>query len=206
MATIQSGVESRPVFGLIALARGQIIVLFALSVTSNILMLTGSVFMLQVYDRVLPSRSTDTLIALTTLVIVLYGFYALIEWIRARMAIRLGGLIHDRFAQSLFQAAVRLRLVSTQAGRVNPIHDLDVLRAFISGPGPIGSARSALDSHICNGRVHAASLAWRVYIGGGVLIAGLLVINEPAFASPGQCNHGRRHRARWPDQRCGNER
>ncbi|RYG79537.1 MAG: type I secretion system permease/ATPase, partial [Alphaproteobacteria bacterium] len=134
---MQHAIGARPVGDLIRMARGQIIVLFGLSVTSNILMLTGSVFMLQVYDRVLPSRSIPTLVALTGLVVVLYGFYALIEWIRSRMAGRLGGLVHDRFAERLFPATVRPHLRSGYGPRANPIHDLDVVRHFISGPGAI---------------------------------------------------------------------
>ncbi|WDR06236.1 type I secretion system permease/ATPase [Devosia rhodophyticola] len=188
METIQRGAESRPVLDLVKMARAQIFVLFALSVTSNLLMLTGSVFMLQVYDRVLPSRSTDTLIALTTLVIVLYGFYALIEWIRARMAVRLGGLIHDRFAQALFQAAVRLKLVSGHAGRVNPINDLDVLRMFVSGSGPIALLDLPWIPIYLAVSFFLHPLLGAFTLGGGVVIAGLLVINElhsrrPALAT-----------------------
>src|SRR5690606_40625613 len=92
------------------LARGHIVVLFLLSVTSNILMLTGSIFMLQVYDLVIPSRSAETLVALTALIVVLFAFYSAIEWIRARMAGRIGGLLHDRLAERLFPLTMRMRI------------------------------------------------------------------------------------------------
>ncbi|WP_281175176.1 type I secretion system permease/ATPase [Devosia epidermidihirudinis] len=170
---------------LIGLARGQIVVLFALSVTSNLLMLTGSVYMLQVYDRVLPSRSIDTLLALTALVVVLYGFYALIEWVRARMAIRLGGMIHDRFAAQLFPLTVRLKLSGGDNGRPNPMHDLDIVRLFVSGPGAI----SLLDIPWVPIYVALAfflhPLLGAFTLAGGVVIAGLLVINELHSRRPG---------------------
>lgn len=151
-------------------------------------MLTGSVFMLQVYDRVLPSRSNATLVALTGLVVVLYAFYALIEWIRARMASRLGGMIHDRLARKLFPATVRLKLAGSPALRANPIHDLDVVRLFVSGPGAI----SLLDVPWVPIYLALAFFLHPILGGfatiGGVVIAGLLVINElhsrrPAMAT-----------------------
>ena len=52
---------------------------------SNILMLTGAFFMLQVYDRVLPSRSVPTLVALAILVAVLFAFLAILDMIRSRI-------------------------------------------------------------------------------------------------------------------------
>src|SRR6187549_3027096 len=96
----------------IAACRSTFIAVFLFSGMSNILMLTGSIFMLQVYDRVLPSRSVPTLVALTVLAAMLYGFYALIEWIRARMAARLGGLVHEQLSRDVFQSAVRQKLMS----------------------------------------------------------------------------------------------
>lgn len=178
MKPFEHGIGLKPVGDLIGLARSQIIVLFALSVTSNILMLTGSVFMLQVYDRVLPSRSIDTLVALTLLVVVLYGFYALIEWIRARMANRLGGLIHDRLAERLFPLTVRLKLAGGHAARTSPMQDLDVVRLFVSGPAAI----SLLDVPWVPIYVALAFFLHPVLgtftLAGGAIIAGLLVINE----------------------------
>lgn len=185
MTTIPHGVATKPVSDLLHLARGQIVVLFALSVTSNILMLTGSVFMLQVYDRVLPSRSIPTLLALTGLVVLLYGFYALIEWIRSRMAIRLGGLVHDRFAKTLFQTAIRLKLLGGQGLRANPIHDLDILRQFISGPGPISLLDLPWIPIYLAFAFFLHPLLGTFTLVGGVLIAGLLVINELHSRRPG---------------------
>lgn len=60
------------------------------SLIINLLMLTGPLFMLQVYDRVLTSRSVLTLIALTALVAGLYGFMGLLEFIRSRVLSRVG--------------------------------------------------------------------------------------------------------------------
>lgn len=121
---------------LLRLARGPLWVLFGLSIMSNMLMLTGSVFMLQVYDRVLPSRSVSTLLALTALVLVLYGFYALIEWVRARMAVRLGALLHEKLAIPLFEAAIRQRPLALRL-ESDPVRDLDTVEQFASGMGPI---------------------------------------------------------------------
>jgi ATP-binding cassette subfamily C protein PrsD len=183
---MKPGPRARPWTDIIGPARGYIGVLFALSVTSNILMLTGSVFMLQVYDRVLPSRSVSTLVALTMLVVVLYAFYALIEWIRSRMASRLGGLVHERLARVLFPATVRLKLQGAPGMRANPVHDLDVVRLFIAGPGAI----SLLDLPWVPLYLALAFLLhpWlgTLALCGGLLIAGLLVINELHSRGPAQ--------------------
>ena len=163
---------------MVKFARMPIAVLFGLSITSNILMLTGSVFMLQVYDRVLPSRSIPTLVALTVLVSVLYGFYAFIEWIRARMASRLGGLLHERLSVPLFQASVKQKLFAGYGAGPDPIRDLDSLEQFASSMGPI----SLLDlpwMPIYLGLTFVLHpLLGLIALAGAVTICGLLVVNE----------------------------
>jgi ATP-binding cassette subfamily C protein len=57
---------------------------------SNVLLLTGAFFMLQIYDRVLPSRSVPTLVALAILVAILFGALAIIDLIRSRILVRIG--------------------------------------------------------------------------------------------------------------------
>ncbi|MBK8085200.1 MAG: type I secretion system permease/ATPase [Devosia sp.] len=103
-----------------------------LSAASNLLLLTGPLFMLQVYDRVLPSRSIPTLVALTVLVGGLYGFYALVEWMRARIANRVGAFVEETLSPWLLGAIAR----NSGRGRIDPMRDLDSVRGFLSGPGP----------------------------------------------------------------------
>ena len=57
---------------------------------ANLLMLTGPLFMLQVYDRVLTSGSMPTLLALALLAAVLFGLYGFLEFIRSRLLVRVG--------------------------------------------------------------------------------------------------------------------
>ena len=70
----------------------------AFSGVSNILMLTGSFFMLQVYDRVLPSRSIPTLIALLALAVVLYAFQGALDLIRVALAFVSAAILMKRLA------------------------------------------------------------------------------------------------------------
>ncbi|MDB5560941.1 MAG: type secretion system ATPase [Hyphomicrobiales bacterium] len=160
--------------------------LFGLSLVSNLLMLTGSIFMLQVYDRVLPSRSLPTLVALTLLAAALYGFYALIEWIRARIAARLGGLIDERLSGPLFEASVRQKLRPQPGINSDPVRDLDSLRQFVSGMGPI----SLLDLpwmpiYLALAFLLHPMLGW-LATAGAVVISALLVVNELHSRRPAQ--------------------
>jgi ABC-type protease/lipase transport system fused ATPase/permease subunit len=72
----------------------------------NILMLTGSFFMLQVYDRVLPSRSVPTLIGLGILAGALFAFQGLLEVIRSRILMRVAEYLDVRLSPRVYQAAI----------------------------------------------------------------------------------------------------
>jgi PrtD family type I secretion system ABC transporter len=111
--------------------------LFLLSLVSNLLMLTGPLFMLQVYDRVLASRSLPTLAVLTALVCALYAFYALIEAMRGRMAIRIGNLVEKDLGGPLLAASVYMKMTLGTPPGVDALRDNDLLRQFVSGPGPM---------------------------------------------------------------------
>src|ERR1700750_1257245 len=117
--------------------RGALTAVAVYSGAINVLMLTGSLFMLQVYDRVLPSHSVPTLVALLIIVVVLYAAQGLLDMIRARIMVRIGRSLDDGLSGSVFSAVVRLPL---QAGGkptgLQPLRDLDHLRAFLSSSGP----------------------------------------------------------------------
>ena len=123
-----------------ALARRTTLPLVALGVLSlvaNLLVLTGPLFMLQVYDRVLASRSVPTLVALFALVAATFAFLALIDVIRSRMAARFGVALEASASADVFRVALRQSLTPLGVGRSDPVRDLDTVRQYIGGPGPL---------------------------------------------------------------------
>jgi hypothetical protein len=97
--------------------------LAAFSGLSNLLMLTGSFFMLQIYDRVLPGRSIPTLIALLLLAIVLYAFQGGLDLVRSRIGVRIGRYFDECSGRG------------GDGDGLQPLRDLDQLRSFLSGGG-----------------------------------------------------------------------
>jgi ATP-binding cassette, subfamily C, bacterial PrsD len=105
---------------------------------SNILMLTGALFMLEIYDRVLPSRSVPTLVALLLLAAGLYAAQGVIEAIRSRILVRIGQSLDDAMSLRVYDAIVRLPLkIGGKGDGTQPIRDLDTVRGFLSGAGPL---------------------------------------------------------------------
>ncbi|SFG49310.1 type I secretion system permease/ATPase [Methylobacterium gossipiicola] len=103
----------------------------------NVLTLTGSFFMLEVYDRVIPARSIPTLIGLGGLALALFLFQGVIEIIRSRVLARIGCSLDERVAPRVFDAVVRYPLKSPAGGDgLLPLRDLDQIRNFLSGLGP----------------------------------------------------------------------
>jgi len=176
--SVAASAEPLSLADVLGLARNYVGVLFLLSVVSNVLMLTGSIFMLQVYDLVLPSRSGETLLALTALVALLFGFYALIEWIRARMAGRIAGLLHDCLAERLFPLTMQMRVRQSHASLTNPIQDLDLVRHFVAGAGAISLLDVPWVPIYLALAFYLHPLLGTLGLVGGLMMTGLLVLNE----------------------------
>ena len=103
----------------------------------NILMLTGPIFMLQVYDRVLASGSVPTLVVIGILAMVLYVFYGILEGIRGRILARLGQRVDARLSGIVYKVSNSLPVrLGRKAAQLRPVQDLDTIRQFLSGPGP----------------------------------------------------------------------
>ena len=101
----------------------------------NLLMLTSSLFMLEVYDRVLPSRSVPTLVGLSILAAILMTFQALLEITRGRLLVRIGSRLDGRLSPRVYDAVVRTRSKPGTDGQ-QPVRDLDTIRSFLSSTGP----------------------------------------------------------------------
>src|SRR5262249_61641823 len=100
-------------------------------------MLTGSLFMLQVYDRVLPSRSVPTLVALGALALALFAFQGFLDMARARILVRIGTFLDEKLSARIYDAVARLPLrTQARSDGIQPVRDLDQIRGFLSGLGP----------------------------------------------------------------------
>jgi ATP-binding cassette subfamily C protein len=109
----------------------------AMSCIINLLYLTGSIFMLEVYDRVLPSRSVPTLIGLIILATGLYLAQGVLDLIRGRILGRIGTALDESLNARVFDTIVRLPLIV--GGRnegLQPLRDLDNVRSFLGSQGP----------------------------------------------------------------------
>lgn len=114
-----------------------IVAIALISGVVNLLALTGPLFMLQVYDRVLSSRSIPTLLALAGIAAVLYGFQALLDLLRSRILLRLGERFDARLSRRIYDIVLAGPLRSRQAGDgLQPVRDLDSVRGFLGSQGP----------------------------------------------------------------------
>ena len=155
------------------------------SALTNVLALTGSLFMLQVYDRVLPSKSIPTLIALALFVVSLYGFQALLELIRTRLLVRIGHSFDATLTERVYNSVLKLPLKAPRGPEgLQPIRDLDVIRSFLTGSGP-----GALFDLPWMPFYLALCFAFHFYIGltatvGAIIIIGLTVLTEALSRAP----------------------
>lgn len=126
-----------PLTAAISQWRGALVAIAVLSGALNLLTLASSLYMLEIYDRVLPSRSIPTLVGLTLLIVMLYVFYALFDILRGRLLLRIGCALDEGLNGKVFQAILSGPLQARNAGEgLQPMRDLDQVRGFLSGSGP----------------------------------------------------------------------
>lgn len=101
----------------------------------NILVLVPSLYMLQVYDRVLASRSEETLLMLTSIVGVLFITMGLLEFIRSRILVRLGNRIDIHFSGRIFDSIFALANKYPSQATTQAISDMTHIRQFMTGSG-----------------------------------------------------------------------
>lgn len=132
----QTGEQTRELSKALSESRGIFLHLAAFSFFVNLLMLTGPLYMLQVYDRVLMSQSVETLVALTLLVLVLYVALAFLEWVRSQLFNEASSGFEDVLGDRAGEAALHLGLSRGGVGSDKPLRDLRTIRRFLSGPAP----------------------------------------------------------------------
>jgi len=101
----------------------------------NLLMLVPPLYMLQLYDRVITSRSEDTLIMLTLLVVVLFITMSLLEIVRSKILIRIGNKLDSILSQRVFDSLFELANKHPGKATSMPLNDLTQVRQFMTGNG-----------------------------------------------------------------------
>ncbi|MGO1344038.1 type I secretion system permease/ATPase [Chromohalobacter japonicus] len=101
----------------------------------NLLMLVPPLYMLQVYDRVISSRSEDTLLMLTLVVVFLFCVMGGLEFIRSRILVRVGNRLDTQINERLYSAMFRRGVLTAGQQTAQPLSDLTNLRQFLTGNG-----------------------------------------------------------------------
>ena len=117
-----------------AACRGAFLALGGFSALVNLLMLTAPLYMLQVFDRVLTSQSTDTLLALSLLALVALLTLAALETVRSLALVRIGNWLDTRLSRFIMQASITGALERSAGASVQGLRDLATLRGFVAGP------------------------------------------------------------------------
>ncbi|MGO2143325.1 MAG: type I secretion system permease/ATPase [Serratia bockelmannii] len=99
----------------------------------NLLMLVPSIYMLQVYDRVLPSRNEITLLMLTLIMLGMFGMMSLLEYVRSMVVIRIGSQLDMRLNTRVYTAAYEANLKNGSSDAGQMLSDLTNLRQFLTG-------------------------------------------------------------------------
>ena len=160
-----------PIYAIMREMKGALALLFAVGFIVNLLQLTGSVYMMQVYDRVLSSQSEATLLALTLISLFLIAIYGILEGCRSFALIGLGRLIDRRLSSRVFEALFvlgSLRGSDFPGFALRPFFDRLTQFHIAGGDGPeagTGFNGAAAKQDVFPFRDHAAHHHFRVFIG-----------------------------------------
>ena len=155
------------------------------SVFVNLLLLTGPLYMLNVYDRVLGSRSVETLLALTVLVAFLYGMMAVLDLVRGRIMTRAGARFQDDLEERVFRAALKAR------SRPHPpreaataLRDLEGVQRLIAAPVAMAVFDLPWTPIFLAGIFVFHPLMGWLAVAGGLILVGIALLNRLASAHP----------------------
>ncbi|OLF53714.1 type I secretion system permease/ATPase [Pseudomonas chlororaphis] len=123
-----------PLFKALGDYKGILISVGCFTALINVLMLVPSIYMLQVYDRVLSSQNETTLAMLSLMVVGFFAFIGLLEVVRSFIVIRIGSQLERRFNLRVYQAAFERNLLRGEGHAGQSLGDLTHIRQFVTGP------------------------------------------------------------------------
>ena len=120
--------------------RRTLVVVTVLSAALNILMLAGSIYMLAVYDLVLPALSIPTLVGLFVMVLAAYAFQGALDQVRSRVLIHFSTLVDHSMNPAARRLIAHRARAAPDEDAFQPLRDSDQIRQFLSGNGPAAIA------------------------------------------------------------------
>ncbi|SFL17977.1 type I secretion system permease/ATPase [Shimia haliotis] len=148
------------------------------SVFVNLLMLTGPLFMLQVYDRVLGSQSEETLFAMALLATFLFAMMGILDFVRGRVMARVGARFQSRMDRRVFDAAMRRSALGSSQNAQTGLNDLESVQRLMTSPVLMGFFDMPWTPIFLVGiSLFHPWLGLLATVGGGILIAAT-VINQ----------------------------
>ena len=183
MQTARDGTTTDERKDAIAACRPGLTSVLGLSAVLNVLALAGSIFMMLVYDMVLPSRNSASLIGLLAILALAYAFQYGVENVRARALRQCGAVLGASLSDRCASVARRLTLAGHGRER-DPVRDLDSVRSFMSGAGP--TALMDLPWALLFVGILWALHPWLgiVTLAGAVVMTGLTLLTERMVSAP----------------------
>ncbi|WP_299852675.1 type I secretion system permease/ATPase [uncultured Roseovarius sp.] len=170
--------------------RGLFLWAFAFSIFANLLMLTGPLYMLQIYDRVLASKSVETLVALSLLVTMLYALMAVLDYARGRLMARIGARFQTALDARVFRATLQRSINPHERPACAAVlRDLDALQNFFVSP----VLTAIMDMpwtpvFIAAIFVFHPVLGWISLLGGGIIVV-LALLNQALTTKQVRMSH-----------------
>ena len=148
------------------------------SLFANLLMLTGPMYMLQVYDRVLGSRSEETLIALSLLVVFLYSVMGILDYARGRIMARVGAQFQASLDRRVFDAVVRKSAVAPDMRTQSGLADLESIQKFLTSPVLLAFFDLPWTPIFIAGIFMFHPMLGWLAVGGGLLLVSIALANQ----------------------------
>jgi len=177
--------QSRPLYWAVGL----------FSFFANLLMLTGPLYMLQVYDRVLGSRSEETLVALSLLVAFLYGVMGILDFSRGRIMARVGARFQGALDRRVFEAMLKRSAVSNDPAAQTGLSDLESVQRLLAAPPFMALFDLPWTPFFLAGIALFHPWLGLLAIGGGTLLVLITVLNQIYSKKPVQQANITSHRA-----------
>jgi len=118
---------------IVTACRSVLVGVAVMSLFMNLLLLTAPIYMMQVFDRVLSSRSTETLLLMTGIALVALATLGALEMVRSMTFIRMGGWLDRQLGTVVFSRGIEASAAQVEAPSVQGLRDIATLRGFLTG-------------------------------------------------------------------------